>query len=176
MSFLNTLWDTIKSFPWLTAYFTIKYIFIGISILIFAAFVVLLPRVWKYKRKYNVVFKYRNEVLGGKPKIKNEMIQQEWEAILQKAEAAPPDSLMGAIIEADDLVDNVLKQMDIPGEHMADRLDELDPETTKSLEKLWRAHRIKNSLINVPDFEITAGEAQATLEDYKTFLKEIGAL
>lgn len=176
MQFLQTLWDTIKSFPWLTAYFTVKYIFIGLSILIFAAFVILLPRVWKYKRKYNVVFKYRNRVIGKKRKIENEAIREEWEAIVRKAEAAPPDSLMGAIVEADELVDNVLKQMNIPGEHMADRLDELDPETTKSLERLWRAHRIKNSLINVPDFEITAEEAREVLEDYKTFLKEIGAL
>ncbi|MDP2704232.1 MAG: hypothetical protein Q8P01_03330 [bacterium] len=176
MQFLQTLWDTIKNFPWLTAYFTVKYIFIGLSILIFAAFVILLPHVWKYKRKYNVVFKYRNEVLGGKPKIENEMIRQEWERVLRKAETAPPDSLVGAIVEADDLVDNVLKQMNIPGEHMADRLDELNPETTKSLERLWRAHRIKNSLINVPDFEITAEEAREVLKDYKTFMEEIGAL
>ena len=176
MDFLQTLWDTIKNFPWITAYFTIKYIFIGLSILIFAAFVILLPDVWRYKRKYNLIFKYKNERTGERPRVENEAIRQEWEVILRKAETAPPDSLMGAIVEADDLVDNVLKQMSIPGEHMADRLDELDPETTKSIERLWRAHRIKNSLLNIPDFEITAEEARVTLEDYETFLKEIGAL
>ncbi|MAF79460.1 hypothetical protein CL629_00025 [bacterium] len=176
MEFLNTLWDTIKNFPWINAYLIIKYLFIGASIIIFAAFIVLVPYLWKWKRKYNIRFKYKNKPGEVTPEIQTEAVQQKWQDLMKNAELSPPESLSSAIIEADELTDNVLKQMRIPGEHMADRLDGLNPENIKSLERLWGAHRIKNNLIHISAFEITDTEARNVLGDYETFLKEIGAL
>ncbi|MDP3975076.1 MAG: hypothetical protein Q8P88_02220, partial [Candidatus Jorgensenbacteria bacterium] len=81
-----------------------------------------------------------------------------------------------AIIEADKLVDDALKTSGLQGEHMADRLEKLRVEDYPTLDRLWRAHRVRNELVHTPDFGINEGDAKDVLRVYEKFLKELGAL
>src|SRR5438128_2130324 len=60
-------------------------------------------------------------------------IKDAWQAIRAKAETGTPESARLAIIEADGLVDKVLKQRGYAGETFADRLATFNPHTTASL-------------------------------------------
>ncbi|MDP3725252.1 MAG: hypothetical protein Q8R20_02140 [Nanoarchaeota archaeon] len=172
MQFFQIIWETIKSAPWVTLYFIVKYVIIGLTIVIGAAFLVLLPYAWNYGK---IPFRWKNQPKKYQRELKDtNAFQRQWEAIIAKSDSSPPDSFITAIMETDAMIDEILKEMGLPGEHMPDRLESLNPETTKSMEHLWRAHSMKNNLMHTPGFTLTEHEAKRVLGDYEAFLKEIG--
>ena len=101
---------------------------------------------------------------------------ERWQDITKKFNVGSPDSIRVAIIEADGLADSALKQMGLRGEHMADRLENISDQELKSLDRLWRAHKLRNDLVHSPGFEVSSGEAERAMGDYQAFLSEIGIL
>ena len=95
---------------------------------------------------------------------------------MRKSSSASPDSMRMAVIEADSLVNDVLKQFGMPGEHLADRLANLSPDEYKTLDAVWKAHRIRNDLVHTPGFFVGPEEALKLLKDYELFLKELEAV
>jgi hypothetical protein len=63
--------------------------------------------------------------------------------------------------------------MQIPGEHLADRLSNLDQDDIKSMNRVWRAHRLRNDLVHTPGFAVSPSDAQQAMDDYEAFLKEM---
>ncbi len=108
--------------------------------------------------------------------LQKDVVQKRWQQILEKTAKGGTDALRLSIIETDTLVNDVLKWLDIPGEHMADRLQAFDSEEVKTLDRVWRAHRLRNDLVHTAGFFVTPEDAQRTLTDFESFLKEIGAL
>jgi hypothetical protein len=108
--------------------------------------------------------------------LKDAVLKERWSSIMKKIEAGTPDAYKVAVIDADKLVDDTLKQLGLEGEHMADRLEKLFPQELRSLDKVWKAHRIRNNLVHNPEFEITMREAKKTLGDYESFLREVKVL
>lgn len=174
MQFFNIIWETITSAPWLTFYLIVKYVFMGLTVIIIAGLIVLIPYAWNYGK---VEFRWKNKPDKKRQELEDTgVFRRQWETIMEKSESSPPESLVNAIIEVDNIVDEILKAMNLPGEHIADRLESLNPETTKSLERLWRAHSIKNNLTNIPGFSLTEHQARVVLGDYESFLREIGVV
>jgi hypothetical protein len=108
--------------------------------------------------------------------LQEQRFRERWQEILNLAEPANGESFKKAIIEADTFVDGVLGELGLEGEHMADRLERLDPDEIGSMPKLWRAHRIRNDLVHTPGFVIAPADGWQVLQDYETFLKEIKVL
>ncbi len=102
--------------------------------------------------------------------------KRHWTDVEQKASAGTAQSLHLAIIAADNLADQALKDMKLPGEHMADRLQRLTEEDFNQLEDLWRAHKLRNELVHTPGFELEKGEAEEMLRVYESFLRTMRAL
>jgi hypothetical protein len=100
-------------------------------------------------------------------------IQQAWQSILQTYSKGTPDNLKIAIINADKLVDTMLKDAGFAGDHMVDRLKQIPAARLGSLERLYRAHRVRNNIVHTPDFAVNPSLARQTIEDYESFLKEL---
>ena len=107
---------------------------------------------------------------------KNAVFAEKWSEIEKRAAVDLPEAAKIAIIEADKFVDGVLKKIGLPGEHMADRLDNLPTDEMRSLDALWRAHRLRNNIVHTPGFEVSPVEAGHAIENYKAFLRELGIL
>jgi hypothetical protein len=103
-------------------------------------------------------------------------VETRWNAIVKRAGSNPPQSYSLAIIDADKLTDEALKRLGFQGEHMADRLEHLNSMNMRTLEALWRVHRLRNELVHAPDFEISDVDAREVLEVYQRFLKELGVI
>lgn len=108
--------------------------------------------------------------------LRDALMQERWRAVLAKAASGSADAFRIAVIDADKLADDALRQLGLEGEHMADRLEKIAPAELRSLERLWRAHRIRNDLVHTPGFELSREAAARTLEDYEAFLKEVQVL
>lgn len=167
MSFLESL----AAFPWMPAINAVRFL------LVIADFILLILAIYWIRETlmlrpplHRAAPADRRTTLKGSPDI-----AMRWKAVLAKA-AASPESATLAVIEADTLVDDVLRRLGLTGETMADRLDQLDPQEIKTLDRLWRVHRIRNALVHRPGFSISSADATEMLGAYESFLKEVEIL
>lgn len=81
-----------------------------------------------------------------------------------------------AIIEADKLVDTVLKRAGIKGESMAERLRRCERIVDRSAyQAMWDAHKVRNQLVHEFDHGFDDAQAHEVLWKMKKFLVSLGA-
>ena len=171
MEFLNGIYQWFGGIPWRGVFFSLRWILLVLDVILLVFFVYVFVRALEHRSHF---------VFNPEPKkrspLKDPKLRERWQAIIKKAGNSPPQSLTLAVIEADGFVDDVLKKMNLPGEHMADRMERLSRRELKTAERLWRAHRIRNDLVHTPGFVLSPADAKNVLGDYEAFLKEIGLL
>lgn len=128
--------------------------------------------------KYRPHFEFSHaKKAASRTTLRKAYFKDRWQKLLKKCEDSPTsDSMRLGIIEADALVDRILKDMGFPGEHLADRLSNFRSEDMRTLNKLWDAHRVRNDIVHRPGAGITVGEGKSTLGKYEAFLKELEIL
>lgn len=158
-------------------YYTARTVLIVLDIILFIGFIFALKKALEYRPDLIASFK--------KPKVEKEKskrifdilkYKKHWDEISKKALSSPPQSFTLAIVAADNLVGDALKDKKLEGDTIADQLKRLNPHDFKTLNNLWRAHRIRNDLVHTTGFEIKESEAKELLSIYESFLKELGAL
>ncbi len=80
-----------------------------------------------------------------------------------------------AVIEADKLLDYVLKEMYFTGDTMGDRLKSAIRKHPK-LRQVWWAHRVRNQVVHETKFTLRYGETKRVLGLFRQALKELKAL
>lgn len=101
-------------------------------------------------------------------------VKQLWSQIEQSAKQGKMGEKI-AIIEADKLVDNVLKSMLIPGGTMGERLKAAGYKY-RNIRDVWPAHRIRNRLVHETDYELRGGDTKRTLADFRRALQVLNVM
>jgi hypothetical protein len=112
----------------------------------------------------------RPEMIGMTP----ERVREQWQGIVKTSD----QGVMGAkisIMEADKLLDHVMKSMMIPGDTMGERL-KTGQYKYPDLRNVWPAHKLRNQLVHDAAFEITTGAAKRALRDFEAALKALKVL
>lgn len=99
-----------------------------------------------------------------------------WEEIRRLANSANPSDWNMAIIRADGLLDVVLQRLGYEGETVAERLKIIDTTKLPSVERVWSAHRLRNTIVHGPLQEHTRETVIHALRSYEIALKELGVL
>jgi hypothetical protein len=102
---------------------------------------------------------------GGKKKL-----VKKWSKIKLRLDTGEESQYKVAIIEADDLVDNLVMRMGYAGENMTDRLDGVPAGQLEHLEELKQAHEIRNRIIHEDRFILDKKTAEDTLALFEKFL------
>lgn len=102
--------------------------------------------------------------------------QTRWEEILDHVNSAKEGEWKFAIIEADKLVDDLLKSSGYPGETMGERLMSIEKGQLLGLEGLWEAHKIRNKLAHDSNYFLRQAEARRAIQLYENVLKELSAV
>lgn len=100
-------------------------------------------------------------------------LNKSWQKILGRLAKNDEASLRLALIEADNLFDDLLKKMRLPGESMADRLRYFDRSQISNIDEIWSAHKLRNVLVHNHEYPITRGEIQVGVQAYEKALKEL---
>lgn len=100
-------------------------------------------------------------------------LNKSWQKILSRLIKSDEANLRLALIEADNLFDDLLKQMRIPGESMADRLKYVDSSQIPNIDEIWRAHKLRNVLVHNHEYPITRNEIESSVKAYEKALKEL---
>jgi hypothetical protein len=86
-----------------------------------------------------------------------------------------PNDWKLAIIEADILLDELLKQRGYAGASLGERLKSIAPSQLQSLQDAWEAHKIRNRIAHEgADFVLTHRIAEETIQRYRRVFAEFG--
>ena len=80
-----------------------------------------------------------------------------------------------AILSADKLLDQALKESGVKGEKMSERLKNAKDKFS-NVNQIWTAHKLRNVIAHEPDAKINSLGAKRALATFKKALKELGAI
>lgn len=96
-----------------------------------------------------------------------------WEEVMRHLNSTREAEWKFAVIEADKLVDDLLKTSGYPGETMGDRLMNIEKGQLESLEGLWEAHKIRNKLVHDINYFLRYAEARRAVQLFQKTLEEL---
>jgi hypothetical protein len=110
------------------------------------------------------------------PKFPKERLRKKWESIERKLESREEAKAKLALIEADKLIDNLLKQAGYRGKTMTERLEQITPAQISNIDDLWQAHKLRNRLVHDSETKVAYHEIREAVEVYKKVLEEFEVL
>lgn len=149
--------------------FLLKVVFIVISFLFFASIIFLLVKTSWFKFFFvtDIV-----EILTHKPAGIKKM-EKDWKKIILKLESGLESEYKLAIIEADNMANEVLKRMGYNGETLGERLEKLTAAILPNIEEVKEVRKIRHNIIHDPNYKLSLEEAKKTLEVYDKMFREL---
>jgi len=102
-------------------------------------------------------------------------ITKTWEKIAARLETGLETEYKLAVIEADGLLDDVLRKMGIKGDTLEDRLKGLTSATLPNLDEIGFAHKSRTEILHNPDQPLSLDEARRLLKVYEDALETLQA-
>lgn len=107
--------------------------------------------------------------------VDRKFVKDRWQKIEELMRYGKEMNYKLAIIEADKLLDYVLKSMYFPGQTMAERL-KLASYKFPGLKQVWWAHKVRNQIVHDAHYTVTSGETRKVLGLFKKSFKELKVL
>jgi len=101
---------------------------------------------------------------------KRKKLKTKWLKIKGKLASQNEAEYKVAIIEADDLIGDLIRRLGFAGENMGERLDNIPLGQLDNVSDLQAAHQTRNRIIHEENFQLSREEALKTLELYEKFL------
>lgn len=121
------------------------------------------------------IFQDVTEFFTYKPYGTKKMIKV-WKKIFGRLELPNESEYKLAVIEADDLLDGILKRLGYAGDNLKERLASLTGIILPSIDKVREAHTVRNSIVHDPDYHLTLDQAKKLLDTYEQALRELQVL
>lgn len=99
-----------------------------------------------------------------------------WAEVLKHINSNREAEWKYAVIEADKLIDEILKEAGFPGETLGERLMAIEPGQLATLEGLWNAHKTRNKIAHDTSYFMRYAEAKKAVEQFEKTLEELGAI
>jgi hypothetical protein len=106
--------------------------------------------------------------------LTRERIREKWNEIERVSAQGAMGAKMG-VVEADNLLDGVLKSLMMPGETMGERL-KVAGYKYPELRNVWFAHKLRNQIVHESTFDLTERQAKAAIHEYQRALKVLNVL
>ena len=110
----------------------------------------------------------------GVRKLDQEKYRSRWLAVTQSA-GASSESWQLAIIQADKLLDQALREKGVAGNTLGERLKNANNHLS-DINSVWKAHKLRNHIAHEPDASVTKRQASDALKTFKRALVDLGAL
>lgn len=99
-----------------------------------------------------------------------------WQAIKEKLHSDNQVDWQWAIVEADKILDEVVKQKGYPGENLGEQLKAADPAGFLTLNEAWEAHKVRNQIAHEPGFQLDKRKAAFTISQFERVFKEFDSI
>jgi hypothetical protein len=114
------------------------------------------------------------EILTYRPFGVRKMVRA-WAKIMARLEIGTEAEYKLAVIEADLMLEDILKRMGYAGTTLGERLEKLTAATLPNIEQVWEAHKTRNSIVHDPDYRLSLDQTRKTLAIYEQALKDLQA-
>ncbi len=98
---------------------------------------------------------------------------QEWEKIKKRLQLNLEAEAKLAIIEADGLLEEILKNMGYTQKSFEEKLTKLTPEILPNLQEIQMAHKLRDNIVHDPSYRLNLEEAKKVLAIYEKALEEL---
>ncbi len=115
---------------------------------------------------------YFFDVLGANH-ISRRRTLRAWKQIKKRLKTRETNQLKLAILEADKVLNEILRMAGYPGRNIDERLQQITSAQLSNIEEILQVHKIRNRIANEPDFIITSNEAEIAIDIYKKAFQEL---
>ena len=102
-------------------------------------------------------------------------IVKRWGKIKTRFELPSESEQKLAIIEAEGILDEILKKMGFSGATFEERLKQMTSVQLSNIEEIWEAHKIRNNIVHDPDYRLSPVESRKAFEIYERALTNLEA-
>jgi len=101
-------------------------------------------------------------------------VNTKWQEIENLMRLGHPSNYARAVLEADKLLDHVLKSFRVPGMTMGDRLKASQNRfSAEGYNAAWQAHKVRNEIVHSATYELMDYSAKSAIENYKKAIDEL---
>jgi len=148
-------------------YFRLSFIAIFIFFLL-GVFILLLKASWLKRRFLEDMSEFStNRPFGAEKTFKG------WIKIVKKLESGKESEYKLAIIEADNLLDNIFEKMGYKGETVEAKLKKLGPTILPDMDKIYQVHKVRNNIVYDPDYQLTLDRAREAIGIYEKAFRDL---
>ncbi len=168
----NNIISLIVSPPFPGPILFLKIIFLGLSLILSVVIIVLLFRTrWLRFRFLEDIF----EFFTYRPYGVKKLVKQ-WAKIKGRLEVGFESEYKLAVIEADSILDDILKKLGYAGDTLGEKLDNVTSAVIPGVEDAREAHKIRNNIVHDPDYMLDSDTVKRTISTYEKVLTDLGAL
>ncbi len=96
-----------------------------------------------------------------------------WQRVIEHAGSENPNDWKIAIIEADSILDEMIKGMGYHGDSMGERMKAIEVSDFNTLNNAWEAHKVRNTIAHEgSNFQLNEREARRVIALYKSVFEE----
>ena len=97
-----------------------------------------------------------------------------WQEIEQLMQLGNPSNYSRAVLEADKLLDHLLKGHRAPGLTMGDRLKASENKFShEAYQAAWEGHKVRNELVHSSQYELTNFMARGAIQNFQKAINEL---
>ena len=97
-----------------------------------------------------------------------------WVRVINYLRSQEEANLKLAVIEADNMLDQLMSQLGFEGDSLGEKLKSADLNKFKDLPIAWEAHSIRNKIAHESDFVLSSREANRVVSLYQQIFHEYG--
>jgi len=169
LKFLQTVYDILVRYSGGAEFFQyLKAALSVLSILFITIIAYSVVRLWEIRKEEKEKHHFAEPVRkdGGEKR-------ERWEVVEEHVRSDRPADWRLAIIEADTILEEMLKRMGYEGESLGERLKVVEPSDFTSIQSAWEAHKVRNQIAHEGSgFELSHREAKRIIGLYEQVFKE----
>ncbi len=149
----------------------VKILFILISLVSLGAIIFFINHTSWLKR---LVIEDAGEFFTYKP-FGVKSLEKSWNKVRMHLDSGLESEYKLAVIEADSMMDDILKRMGYVGESLGERLKKLTTATIPNIGDLNNAHQLRNNIIHDPDYKLSIDETKNAIDIYEQAFRDLQA-
>jgi Fe2+ transport system protein B len=99
-----------------------------------------------------------------------------WRKIEKRLESKIEADLKLAVLEADELLNKVLKEIGYEGKDLNEKLEKITEEVISNLKELKEIRKVRDDIVEDPSYRLTEEETRRVLKVYEKALRDLQAL
>jgi Zn-dependent protease with chaperone function len=121
-----------------------------------------------------IFFQDATEILTYRPFGVKKM-EKDWRKIVARLDAGLEPEYKLAVIEADNMMNEILKRMGYGGASLGERLEKLTAATLPNIDEVKEVHKVRNNIVHDPNYKLSLEEAKRTLSVFEKALRDLEA-